>query len=470
MLRRTPLLLVVLLLASMLAACGGGDADPTATTAPSAAATPTAAAATPTSPPAASEASPTAPAASPTVVATATPTEAASPAPAPTRLIPTPTPQPPASTPTAPVAEWDEQSLLELAHVQPEELRGAWSLDGAFIPSAVEEGEGSVCNVAPFEQRETRLARLRAELSEGAIPAFIIHDLAAFPVDIAPEAMAYAQESAASCTEWTNSEGQTFTVAPLDDPQLGDESFAVRISFTTQGTDFDSDWYFVRVEGFVMSLTYVTAAGGDIAPGMYAAQLAAAKLTAVAESPFFPEFDPEVLVEAASLLLVRAELEELSEGWTNSRVEIPYNEDRYGVCGAAPFPDMLGAYAEIAADFEGDPNNGPFVWHSIVVLEEGAGPAAMEFIRESMSCTVWEDEGDQIPVQQIETSLMGDDAFAVLATLDVPDVATVNVEYLFVQTGDVITVIGYAVLGELDPAVTERIAQAALFKLSQRYE
>jgi hypothetical protein len=458
--RKTLSFAAAMLLSALVVACGGGASDPTATPAPAPAATPTLAAPTPTVPPAAA-ASPTASPPTPTIAASPTGTAPAATAP----VRPVATQPPPAQAATAtPAADepLDEQALLELAYLRPEELPGSWTLDDAFVPDALQEGDGSICNVAPFEQRDTRLARLRAELSEGSIPAFVIHDLAVFPPDVAPEAMAYARQSSAACTEWTNAAGQLFSVAPLDDPLLGDESFAVRIAFTTSGMDFESDWYFARVEGFVMSVTFLTSAVGQLERGELIAQLATAKLAAAAQSAYFPEFEPALLVDAASLLLTRAEL---GQEWTNSRVEIPVAEDRYGVCAAAPFPDLYGALAEIAVDFEADPATGPFLWHSIVVLEEGGGDAVMQYLREEMSCSVWEDNGEQVPVQQIETSLLGDDSFAVLATLDVPDVATVNVEYLFIQAGDVINVIGYAVLGDLDPLVVEQYARMALVKL-----
>jgi hypothetical protein len=377
-------------------------------------------------------------------------------------LIATPTPTPvPATATPSPVSV--EQEVLSYAQLTPEDLPGAWTLDASEIPDVSDDTESSVCDTPPFPQRDQRLARLRTELSDESLPAYVLQDFVVFPTDLVSEAMAYGREAVAACSEWT-AEGTTFFVSPLDDPELGDESFAVHITFDANGVPIESDWIFVRVENYIMSVTYLTTADGDLSPAAYVAQVATARLTAAAQSVYFSDYDPEILASTAALLLTESEL---GEDWSTSLIEIPDDTDRYGVCDAEPFPEEFGALAEVSIEIERDPNMGPFLWHSITVLAEGDGAAAMEFIRESTSCTEWEDEGDVIAVEQIPVSELGDDAYAVIAMLDNEEFGMVQVEFLFVQTGDVISVIGYALQGEIDPAEVESYAQTAVAKLNR---
>lgn len=464
MLKRLAPALVVLLLVGLLAACGGGDdADPTATSAPAPAVT-----STPTSAPAAP---PTATVSAPATATTAplpTATQTQAPAPAPTRLIatPTPTPAPPTPTPTPDVGS-DPSELIGYAALTVEDLGDGWELIGIDVPELTADDSTAICGLPRFADRAQREAALQLDFEHDGLPAALTQDLHIFPYSVAIDAMTYAREIAGACTEWTDEDGTVFQLSPLEDPLLGDESFALLLSFNTpDGVAIEAHLSFVRIDEYLMSLTYVTLAGGDTTPLLGIMQTATAKMFAMSEHFFFDHYDPALLAQSGALLLTTPEL---PEGWQLTEYAIPYGDERYGVCDALPFPDEFGASSELAARFHIDIDNGPFMAHTLVVFDdESVATDAMSFIRDNASCDSWVDSSDLEYVVLGRTTLdMGDESAAVLVQGEDEEFGSVQIGFLFVRTGSVITAMLVAALGEIDQQSFEQILQTALAKLGR---
>lgn len=460
MLRSIALALVTVLLVGMLAACGGSDdPTPTETPVPAQPATPTATMA----PTATTEPAPTV-----TAVSTATPTAepTRTPAPAPTRLIPTATPRPePTPVPTEPVGTTPEQ-LLRFAALSEEDLGEGWVLESIEVPSLDTGPETGFCGQPHFPDRDERVAALDVRLDREDGSAIVMQGLVVYPYTTSIAAMDYAMEMSAACDGWIADDGTAIDVMPLEDPLLGDDSFALLLSFELNGTPIETYNVYIREDEYLMALTYVVQAGGDISPLLGIAQTATAKMFAVSESYFFPEYDEDFLAQSGALLLTTPEI---PGGWTLAEYAIPPESDRYGLCDADPFPDLYAARSEIAAYFHIDPENGPFLMHSIVAMENvEAADVAMMFIRDSTSCADWTDEfNDYYVVVDRPALALGDDTYTIVSQFEAFGFGTVQLSGTFIRTGSIITVLLYSQLGEIDVSALESYGALAIGKLGR---
>lgn len=430
-----------------LAACGGGDddADPTATTA-SVASTTVPATATETGSASGDGAS-----ASPTQ-SEVTPTSAASPtapATAPSRPIATTAPTQAASTPTPSegtgVAEIEAQLMSAL--IQPEDLIGDWTQDafGPMVPD--DDDDDELCGQPPFPGRDERIAGVEAEYSSAAgEPAFLLENIVLFPTETAIEAIEYARE-VSSCGEWTDSDGQTFTVVPLDAPDYGDESYAASISFEIGGTPFMGEYTFIRIDGAIATIAFISVDGADMSQYQGLIELAAERLEEVAASTSNAD-------GLASLLLVPADvaLVDAVNDWELGEPVDDTDDERYSVCEAESFPDVFGAADEVGHEMIADPEAGPYMIHSIVQMMDGDGEEAMDWIRTELSCSSWSDEDGEYEVIETGDLDVGDDSYWLIVEIVAPDGSglTAQVGFGFTQIGDAISVIGLASEGTLD--------------------
>ena len=253
-----------LILVLVLAACAGGDdddAEPTVTTTAGAAIT--AATETATRPAVGSD-SVASPSASPADMAPATtPTVNGT---APTQPNATPLPTEPAATATPIEADGVSAVEAELmdALLQPEDFSSDWTQDtfGPMEPDTDDSDE--LCGQPPFPDRDQRIAGVEAEYSlNTSEPAFVVHNIVLFPEETAIDAIAYAREIS-SCGEWTDEEGRTFTIVPLDAQEYGDESYTASMSFEIDGTPFYGEYTFVRVGGAIATVAFITVEGADV--------------------------------------------------------------------------------------------------------------------------------------------------------------------------------------------------------------
>ncbi|MGH9176836.1 MAG: hypothetical protein ACRD1H_20880, partial [Vicinamibacterales bacterium] len=321
--RRISALLAALILATILTACMGGDDEPTATAAIGAvAATPTE---TPTAPATETVTTGGSDAASPTAGVSPTATPRAT---APSRPVASPTSQPVAATetPTGSSVTEDEATLLT-ALILPEDLDGDWVQD-TFGPMEPDTDDGDeLCGQPPFPDRDQRLAGVEAEYSrDTADPAFVLHNIVAFPEETAVAALEYAREIS-SCGEWTDDEGQTYTITPLAEPDLGDEAYAAVMTFEVQGTPFYGEYTFIRAGGLIATIAFITIEGSEVSDLQGLPALAAARLDEIAggSEPVDPQ---QALLE---LVLLPEEIEQVDDvnTWSDDDLTDTDDPERY---------------------------------------------------------------------------------------------------------------------------------------------
>jgi hypothetical protein len=437
------LALTSLMLALALAACGGGDddADPTATLTTEAAEP--AATATATRPASGGDAaaspsvssSPTTEPVTPTVAGTAEP-----------RPIVTATPTQPAATAT-PVegsgfSDLENQMLAAL--LQPEDFSSDWTQDTYGLMEPDTDDSDELCGMPPFPDRDEKIAGVEAEYSlDAAEPAFVLENIVIFPNETAVNAISYARDMS-SCGEWTDDEGQTYTIQPIDGPAYGDESYTASMLFEVQGTPFYGEYTFIRVGGAIATVAFIAIEGSDVSPYQALVGVAADRLIEAASSAGLSS----VLLTAEDIALV----DDVNVWVAGDEID-PTDEERFSVCGAPSFPDELGSVAESGHELSANDDTGPYAMHSVVQMFEGDGEVAMDWIRTELSCPSWSDEDGEYEVTETGDLDVGDDTYWLIVTLTATDGSgtTAQVGFGYTQIGDYISVTGLAAEGSIDP-------------------
>lgn len=459
--RPAHLTLTAVLLMLALTACMGEDAADPTPTAPA-----TSAAATATQPPVPAQSTQTTRPASPTPPTGAA--ENASPTVARTADTSAPTAtvaaEPTATVTTEPTAvTGDAEDILLTALLTETDLPEGWSVDKAEIvnPDDPEDEGSQLCDAESYPRKDEKLAEVEGEFSDAEDGVFILQNVVAFPEEVVLDAMNYAR-TFASCDEWVDDDGTLVTLTHLDDPDLGDDAFTALIRFEAPTQVVEGQWTFVRVGGLIAIVVVVGAEGAELPEYEPLMDAAVARVEAAADELGLRDIDASAALEP--LLLTETDL---GEGWTVENTGDIEDPERYGLCGMDAFPDRFNALAEVQSDYVVDPENGPLLWHSITALSATAAPEAMDYIRQTGSCGTWEDDGEAYPVTVLDELDLGDESFAALVVIDDPDSEPghAEVEFVFVRTGNLITVVMYAAVDVIDIAEVERIVRLALDKL-----
>lgn len=429
-----------------LAACAGGDDDAAGPTATASSGVATTAPATSTSAPAGGDAA-ASPSASPTSQpAEASPTARAT---APMRPIATTAPTQAATTPTpvegTGVSELEAELMAAL--LQPEDFSGDWTQDTFGLMQEDTDDSDELCDQPPFPDRDQRIAGVEAEYTLNADePAFVLENIVLFPDETAVAALAYARE-VSSCGEWTDDEGTTYTILPLDGPQYGDESYMASMEFETDGTAFYGEYTFIRVGGAIATVAFITIDGSDVSAYQALVGVAAERLVEGAANSTAGGL-AGLLLSAEDMALVDA-----VNVWADGDPIDSADEERYSVCNAASFPDVLGAVNEAGRELNANDDTGPYAMHSVVQMAGGDGATAMEWLRTELSCPSWSDDDGEYVVTETGDLDVGDDSYWLIVELVAGDGsgATVQIGFSFTQIGDHISVAGLAAEDSIDP-------------------
>jgi hypothetical protein len=358
----------------------------------------------------------------------------------------TPTPTDPAATATpiegSGFSELETQMMAAL--LQPEDFSSEWTQDAFGLMEPDTDDSDELCGMPPFPDRGQRIAGVEAEYSlNSAEPAFVLENIVVFPNDTAVNAIAYARDMS-SCGEWTDDEGQTFTIQPIDGPAYGDESYTASMEFEIQGTPFYGEYTFIRVGGAIATVAFIAIEGSDVSPYQALVSVAADRLAEAAS----PAGLSGLLLTAEDIALV----DEVNVWEDGSEIDLT-DEERFSVCGAESFPDALGAVTESGHELSANDDTGPYAMHSVVQMLEGDGAAAMDWIRTELSCPSWSDEDGEYEVTETGDLDVGDDSYWLIVTLTADDGSgvTAQVGFSFTQIGDYISVLGLAAEDSIDP-------------------
>lgn len=347
--------------------------------------------------------------------------------------------------------------------LQPDDFTGDWTQD-TFGPMAEDTDDSDeLCGQPPFPDRDQKTAGVEAEYTLNADEiALVLENIVLFPEDTAVDALDYAR-NISTCGEWTDPNGQTYTVTPLDDPGYGDDSFAASMSFQVQGTPLYGEYTFLRVGSAIATVAFITVEGADVAPYQALVGVAADRLVAA-------ELDSGSSSAMSDLLLVADDVAFVDpvNTWADGDATDTTDETRFALCDAGSFPDVLNAVDETGHQMSANEGNGPFAMHSVVQMASGEGATAMEWIRSELSCTTWSDDNGEYEVNETGDLDVGDDTYWLIVTLTAGDGSgqTVQIGYGFTQIGDYISVVGLAAEDSIDPELFGAVVALGAEKVS----
>jgi hypothetical protein len=156
--------------------------------------------------------------------------------------------------------------------------------------------------------------------------------------------------------------------------------------------------------------------------------------------------------------------DDLPGDWSDSSA-INLGEDSDNSICNVPGPDtVIEPLARAEAQFQ-QSDFGPFVLMNVSAYEdEDEAEEIMDYLREAISCDVWDDEdrGWEWDIRSLTFPDKGDDTFSVRLSTSMGFVGTIRLHAVFVQTDNIITLVGNGALGDVDSDDTEAIVDLAL--------
>jgi hypothetical protein len=137
---------------------------------------------------------------------------------------------------------------LNSAALTLEDFPDGWTQEPAQ-PS--DDTDTDLCNQPAFDKKGERLGDVEIDSQASDDGPFVYQALTEFPDETADEAWNFAMD-AASCTEWTETDSDgvetTYHLQHLDDPEFGDASMAIELTFDVPGFGAaTSDAIYIRV-------------------------------------------------------------------------------------------------------------------------------------------------------------------------------------------------------------------------------
>lgn len=444
----------------LVAACGDdddGESDASPTTSSSTAAT--------SAPTEGAEATATTPATTPTTAASPTSADSASEPTKPASLA-TPTapsedtadPTEVSGSPTATSLTEDEQALMDVL-LTPNDLPGEWNEESRTVPE--DDDDPGFCDSGEFPRADEQIAQVEVEMQSGDNTSFILQNLTEFEEDVAVEAMEFARSSF-TCSEFTDDEGTVFTIEPADTPELGDESFGIKVGFPVAGAgELQGDFVFVRVAGLISIVTVLEFDNYDPERTAQVAEIAADKMSVASGQTVGLEPEQEALILA---LITQGDL---PQGWNVLSTASPTDPEGWtGLCDAPVNPDATSAIARVSVDFyEGLTDNDATVQQVITAYPTGDGGAALEYERDSVDCTEWTTGETTIALTPAEYASDADETFAVTFSYEDEQAGTVSGNWIVLQVGDFVSNIIYTDPEGVDPGLAQEIIDMAVDRM-----
>ncbi|MGH9176289.1 MAG: hypothetical protein ACRD1H_18115, partial [Vicinamibacterales bacterium] len=318
-----------------------------------------------------------------------------------------------------------------------------------------------ICGAERFPQADERIAEVEVEHQSADHARFILQSLTLFPEEIAVAAMEYIRETT-TCDEWTDESGTVFTLGPADAPDVGDESYALRVAFQVADAGvLEGEFVFVRVGGYVTIVTTLGFDDYDPEQSAAVATLAASKLRAGTSTGSAITDEEEALIE---LLLT---LSDVPDDWDQLQSAHRSDPESWtGLCDSNLFPAAAEAAARVAVElYEGFEADSASLQQLLVNYPSDVAEQAYEYEIEAASCAEFT-RGDTDVLLELDAEFptLGDDSFAVRFTLAGDDVDAEGY-WIVIRAGGALTTLIYTDPSDLDVEEVEVIARAAAERL-----
>lgn len=181
-----------------------------------------------------------------------------------------------------------------------------------------------------------------------------------------------------------------------------------------------------------------------------------------------PSPTPEPVVSVTDLERILIDGGDLSGSWSESSAINLGADSQNSICNE-PGPDTViepVARAEVQlqqSDF------GPFVLMNVsAYADEDEAEEVMDYLREAISCDVWDDEsrGFEWEIRSLNFPEKGDDTFSIRLSTSMGFIGSIRLHAVFVQTDNIVTLIGNGALGSVDVDDTENIVDLALERVA----
>lgn len=388
-------------------------------------------------------------------------TPAGTPTESPTALAQSPSASPTTEPTIEPTQTYTpEQTALLDVLLAPGDLPDGWQQRTADVPEA--NDSPGLCGAPPFPRASEQVAEVEAEYQSADNTSFILQNLTQFPEDVAVETMQYLRDSI-DCDEFTDDSGTTFTISPADVPDLGDEAYAVNVSFpVADAGDLTGQFVYIRTGGLISIVSYLTL--GELEPAQVEeiAGIATAKMVAVADD------DGGSIQEEADLLGALLSADDFPAGWQLISPAGISDPSRWSpLCGAEPFSGINDAVARVSANFfDSASEDAAAVQQVIQQFPPELVEQAMAYERESASCQEWDANGTTISLSPAELPEFGDESFSVTYTYEDAARGEVQGTWIVIRSGNLISHIIYTNPEQVDSALVEQIGQAAAEKMA----
>lgn len=445
--------IVAVLLTALLVACGGGndDASPTptplATTAssqetPSPANAPNA---TSTSAPDASATSASTPPA--TGTSSGSPTVSSTPD---AGATPTVTSTPSSYTP--------EQAALVKVLLTSQDLPGVWALLSQTAPDTSDQP--GLCGAEPFNDASTRIAEVETQYQSSDNTSFVVQNLVEYPEGVAGDALEAIRDSV-TCEEFTDSSGLVVSVEETVAPEVGDESFAVHVSFQASDAGLlEGDFVYVRVGEMLTTISHLTFGEYDRNAVDDVVAAAVEKMESAGGSV---GFTPQEQAVIATLLTES----DLPSEWRALSLPGVSDPDAWRpLCGVSLFRNRDESLARVSVSFaEGTGPEDATLQQIITAYPNDVIDDAIQFEQASGTCDEWESGGSTITLSPAELPPVGDTMFVTRFSFEDRDGATVDGLWIAVRVDTLLLNLIYTDPQGLDTDFAEQLAADAVDKM-----
>ena len=428
----TGVALVCLLLLSLLTSCMGDGDDDDATVTPTS--TSVASGATP---PASTDAATT------SAVPDATVASAASPTAVPTSVTDDMT---------------DDEQALVLWLLTSGDLGEEWAQ--TRLAASREAPATSVCNADAYVPPSGLPPSVEIEYESTDLTRFIAETVSGMQDTEAIDAMAALRESA-TCGEWTDDAGVTYTLEPRVAPAVGDEALAVKISFTVgDSSTLEGDIVWFRRAGVVVSLSHLQVGGYDAQAADTVALIADSRAAVQSGA-----LEPTPL--EAALIAGLLNVDNLSADWDQLEAARATSADRWTqLCGAGTHPQAAQAQARVTVSMsQGFDALSASLQELLVAYPGGTGDEAFDWERDAISCASFVQVTTPVTLTPVSYPNGLADAVAAVEFSYEEGSRTISGHWVVVRVGDLVATLVYTAPAGIDGDVIESIITVAAQKM-----
>lgn len=179
------------------------------------------------------------------------------------------------------------------------------------------------------------------------------------------------------------------------------------------------------------------------------------------------DYEPDPAVEAALMDMLLTEEEVPEEFVLVSAGPVATSNGGLTFCNEESFSRPEARLGSVEAEFEVDPQLGPFVLESLTAYDEEVAAEAFDYARDiTTSCEEWTDEdGVTYQLEIIEVPDYGDDSHGLRMTFEVPGAGQAAVEITLARFGGVLLAMGFISLEGTDTTQFQEITETAIEKI-----